>query len=526
MKLLVVDDEISSIRVITGILDAERLGITEIHTAMSAKEARGCMQENSIDLLLCDIEMPGESGLDLLAWVNEQGFDTACIYMTCYADFSYAQRAIKLGCCAYLLKPIDPEELNRELGKALKELQESRRMRQVSQTMSEEEDNRTQQFWRNLFYDEIPSEREAIREEIERQAISCSADWTYAACLVVVRNWGHDIDQSHRNNRYLVHQLVKQVFPSIVSQNCDFWTIFPFGQHGQMCLVGGPEGETLRRICRKYAEEYLKKEEEQLVVTSVCYLSQPVAIENVAEEMEQLMRLDNSQLKNHGICVHEVHKNAEEIAPDLDRNFARWTSLLENEMFDKANAEIQRFLRDQETNPWFTKKKFRYFLSHYAGMLRGYAEKNSLPLSQMTADAEHAAVFERSDQGPEHMSQWVRLSLRLLSGMGSNSYDPVRATKLFIENHLSEEIDLPQIADNVHLNQDYLTRIFRRETGVSVKSYIVNLRMEKARELLETSRLPIADVAYRVGYYNYTSFNRIFKKTFGVSPQSYRKASE
>lgn len=157
-------------------------------------------------------------------------------------------------------------------------------------------------------------------------------------------------------------------------------------------------------------------------------------------------------------------------------------------------------------------------------MLAGYAERHHFPLNQLTADPADAACFEQPDQSLEDMRAWVECSLRQMEENSiRQSNDPVAATKVFIEEHLSDDLDVTLIAENVHLNQDYLTRIFRRETGVSVKSYVINRRMEKAKELLENSRLPITDVAYQVGYGNYTSFNRIFKKVYGVSPQGFRK---
>ena len=115
MNLLIVDDEPSSIRAVSDMLNWPDLGISRVLAARSAQEARTCIREETIDILLCDIEMPQESGLDLLEWINKEKPGISCIYMTCYPEFSYAQRAVKLGSMAYLLKPIDPEELEREI---------------------------------------------------------------------------------------------------------------------------------------------------------------------------------------------------------------------------------------------------------------------------------------------------------------------------------------------------------------------------------------------------------------------------
>lgn len=525
MNLLIVDDEISSIRAVSHMLDWETIGIDRCFTALSAAEARRCMEENQIDLLLCDIEMPQQSGLELLEWVNEQQLQISCIYMTCYAEFSYAQKAIQLGSEAYLLKPIDPEELKSVLTAAIQKRQALQAAQSASRLMEEDQDNLCHQFWQELFYEDIPSNRPAIAARIGQLGLPLDPAWYYCTCLVVVRNWGKDMETTHRLNRYAVHNVVAELFEGAAGAASSFFTVFPFGQHGQMCICGGEDGSALFRCCRSFAEQYLASERKYLEVRSVCYLGQPTHIEDAAEEMECLMRMDNSHLKNNGISVHGKAEPALPVESDLEERFPRWSGLLEDGQLEKARTEIVAYLSSQENNVWFNKKRFRQFNSRYSGLLTAYAEKHHFPLNQLTADPQNAHCFEMSDRGLDNMAAWVERSLSLLEQQAATSDDPVQATQQFIEEHLSEKLDMIQIAENVHLNQDYLTRIFKRATGTSIKGYIVNRRMEQAKLLLETSHLPIADVAYRVGYYNYTSFNRIFKKTYGVSPQSCRRGT-
>lgn len=522
MNLLIVDDEISSIRAVSGMLEWETLGIDRCFTALSAKEARACIQKNRVDILLCDIEMPQESGLELLEWVNAEKLDILCLYMTCYAEFSYAQRAVKLGSIAYLLKPIDPEELERELRKAIEKKKQSHDIKAVRQSLDEHQSKLSQQFWRDLFYEEIPSDRKAIANELRKMTLSFSADWYYCPTLVVVRNWGQELEDDHRLNRYGVHNVVVELFQSQAEKLGLWWIVFPFGQHGQMTICGGPDSEALSRCGRAFAELYLAMENQYLHVQSVCYLGQVKRIEEMTVEMEWLMRMDNYRLQNHGIAVHEAEPKALMIETDLETSFERWSGLMEGGSIKTAEKEILSFLTMQESNDHFSKRKFRYFLSRYAGMLTGYAEKHQFPLSQLTEKPENAACFETSDRGLNYMKKWVICSMEQME-KHSVSDDPVTVTKKYIEQHLSENLELQKIADQVFLNQDYLTRIFKQSTGVSVKSYIVNCRMERAKLLLQTSRLPIADVAYQVGYYNYASFNRAFKKYSGTSPQGFRQ---
>lgn len=529
MKLLIVDDEISSIRAVSNMLDWAALGIEQVCTALSAQEAREHIQKGDVDILLCDIEMPQESGLDLLEWVNQEKLDICCVYMTCYPEFSYVQRALKLGSMAYLLKPIDPKELEQEIAAAIQRKREMSQMRTAHRLMTENVEKNCWQFWRDLFYEEIPSTTDAIQEQIERLNLPLDLEWSYCPVLLVVRRWNKSGQEEDGESygRYAAHNVAQELFTDKLDPVCPWYTVLQFGKNAQLALCGGPDGETLRQSCEAFARSYLEAELAWLEFQTVCYVGKAMPIEKTAAEIEELLRMDNNHLQNQGLVLHNDGGTTVRAETDLSGRFERWTSMLEGKLFAKARREIEAYLDSQKENRWFNRRRFTYFLNSYAGMLVGYAERHSFPLHQLTADPQNADCFERSDQSLEEMRLWVGCSLtQLEQACGEKGGDPVVATKAFIEAHLSDDLDVALIAENVHLNQDYLTRIFKREIGVSVKSYMVNRRMEKAKELLETSRLPITDVAYQVGYYNYTSFNRIFKKTYGMSPQSFRKQAD
>ncbi|MCR5341984.1 MULTISPECIES: response regulator transcription factor [unclassified Butyrivibrio] len=123
MQVLLVDDDRFVIAALQKGIAWESLGITGVFTANNINTAKEIMQDNKIDLLLSDIDMPHGSGLDLLSYLREQENPVPTIFLTNYADFSYAQKAIELKSFHYFLKPIDYAELTRIIKKALSEAQ-------------------------------------------------------------------------------------------------------------------------------------------------------------------------------------------------------------------------------------------------------------------------------------------------------------------------------------------------------------------------------------------------------------------
>lgn len=111
MKLLVVDD---NKYVVTGVqhqIDWESLGITRIFGAYNTRQAREIIKNESIDLLLVDIEMPEEDGFGLIEWIREQELPIRIVILTSFAEYAYAEKAIQYHVFSYMLKPVSDEKL-------------------------------------------------------------------------------------------------------------------------------------------------------------------------------------------------------------------------------------------------------------------------------------------------------------------------------------------------------------------------------------------------------------------------------
>ena len=120
MKLLIVDDEVFAIQ---GIKDGVNWGLLEFEevlTANSYTQAVDLLRHKPVDIILCDIEMPDESGLELIRWVNDHYPETECMILSCHDEFDFARQAVQLKCLDYILKPARYEFLTEALSKAIK----------------------------------------------------------------------------------------------------------------------------------------------------------------------------------------------------------------------------------------------------------------------------------------------------------------------------------------------------------------------------------------------------------------------
>jgi len=82
------------------------------------------------------------------------------------------------------------------------------------------------------------------------------------------------------------------------------------------------------------------------------------------------------------------------------------------------------------------------------------------------------------------------------------------------------------VAQQLGLSKSRFSHLFKAETGTSVKSYVVRLRLREAGHLLRTTGMEIKEIVYRLGYHHGPSFARVFKAQFGMTPNQYRKAGD
>ena len=93
----------------------------------------------------------------------------------------------------------------------------------------------------------------------------------------------------------------------------------------------------------------------------------------------------------------------------------------------------------------------------------------------------------------------------------------------YLQEHLAEELSLSVLADQFHLNPQYISQLFKSEIGVNFLAYLTSIRMEKAKKLLLSTSLSVAEVAEQSGYGDYRVFTKVFKKSEGVTPSQYRR---
>lgn len=134
ITILIVDDDKLLVDKLEETVNWSKIGIDMVFTANNIRQAQKLLEEYPIEMLLCDIDMPQGNGLELLEWIRYKKLDIECAFLSSYANFAYAQMALKLSSREYLLKPISNTDLEialLRLVEIVKEKQQKTKARKI-----------------------------------------------------------------------------------------------------------------------------------------------------------------------------------------------------------------------------------------------------------------------------------------------------------------------------------------------------------------------------------------------------------
>ncbi|GGF79182.1 AraC family transcriptional regulator [Paenibacillus albidus] len=175
----------------------------------------------------------------------------------------------------------------------------------------------------------------------------------------------------------------------------------------------------------------------------------------------------------------------------------------------------------------------------FTALWQGKDTQYAFDLGERSGILEWALMnYEQSTQGntEEDAESLTMLLLQLLNCIGTG--DPLllhtgEHRKLrysekimgWIEEHYHEEVNLEQLAEEIHLSKSYVSRIFHQETGGRLVDYLTARRIKQACRLLGTTDMSVEQIGIAVGFPNASYFNQLFKRVLGTTPLKYRKSN-
>ncbi|PLT46608.1 helix-turn-helix domain-containing protein [Paenibacillus sp. FSL W8-1187] len=529
MNALIVDDEIYAVKGLRAGVRWERAGIAEVYEAHGAEEARRLLLEREVDILICDIEMPEQSGLELVEWVRAEGLRLETVFLTCHSEFRYAQKALQLGSSDYILKPViyaELEEVLRGLGARIAERrrgdEESERYQQMAEQWQMQKPLVAERRWNDL----LEGRDSADGRWLELTAGAADADPDALSrvrpLLISVENWDKPI--SERDERVMefalrkaAEELLLAEHPGAVAEDDrgNGWILLFEGRGalGEAELIG--LCDRYRQACRDYF--YCKMS---------VYIGSSVPVAELRGECLGVLLDEYRSVGGGDASVRTSpelrHAGEEREGSPPAAELLEWADLLEREGTSGMKARLAGLVaaRQDELAPR-TLEIYAYALLQAAYLALHRKGFPAHLLHRWREQGVHAA-----SRSAERFLAWADALLEQIGSLAQSrrAESPVlRQVKAYIAEHLDRDLSREELAEQVYLNPAYLSRLFRKETGKVLTDYILQEKMRAAAARLLGTDESVSEIAAGLGYGNFSYFARLFRKVYGLNPQEYRK---
>ncbi len=501
-KVLIVDDEYLVRLGLRTSFPWALHGFEIVGEAGNGEEALRIFDALAPDILLTDIRMPVMDGIELIRRIKARKPELYVIILTNYDEFSYAQMAIHLGAAQYILKSnLDEQTILNALRLAVDRIEtqpgrhdDAQLEYAVRQTLPHRA-LPVPEFGPELYERLAPGDYVATAC---RCALGCLTDETRAAFYKTCRAMLESacaaplIVSSEENDMLLIAligrmeddaqamQLRAEVRAAIVNLR----------QYYEVELRAGFSRTWPReRLSAMLAQAYGALER--------CFFS----VQNDCEWSE------NAPVRpSHLVRYHQLEDliragEWEPLKAELSRVFA---GLRDAQNLDTANScciEMMSIARQ---------------------IACGSASLGPEFLRQKQLETLRLPAFDHISAMEIYIMDIYRSMLNLLSGRGRHYSSIVTAAINYIRAHYAQTISLGDVADSIEVSKSYLSLLFKQETGINFSKYLLDYRIERARQLLAQPTIRIYEIAERVGFMNPYYFSKVFRECTGMSCREYR----
>lgn len=504
-SVVLLDDEELILQSLAGLIDWASLGCYIAATATDGQAGLTILDRLHPDLVITDIRMPGASGLDIARHCARYLPRCRVILLSAYADFHYAQEAIQEGALAYLLKPIDKNELTSVVGRAVDKLREDKTTAAAQEQMQTDMENARTMATSSLLFNLARYGTTGTQGPLSVQAEG------------VARRPGVVVSLQFFNG--------KQPVTTTLAEGQRFWQARL--QHAGWQPIFGSASEKLILTCvlpggiaRTTARERLIRVMRQIVPDTpetwgLCVACVSPVYHN-AETLQQCYRTCLQMLDAGFFC--EADSVLDTVASPAAFMPPAPVEPLCHAVLLGQWAQAQAWLA-QEKQSLAARRDKPFALERIRAMQRSMARcalQLSMPtegLWQHTVENENfGARFEVLCHGAEQITQYA-----------VQKSDLIGRACLYLEEHFAEnDLSLERVSDACGVNSSYLSRAFKKARGTNFLEYLTDLRIRHAQQLLANTALKTYEIAAQVGFSDPHYFSQVFKKRCGCTPASWR----
>ncbi|HEX2954389.1 MAG TPA: response regulator [Bacillota bacterium] len=525
--LLLVEDEEAIQQKLVYNIDWAEQGFDRVFTANNGLEALKVLENNSIDIMVTDVQMPKMNGIELLKEVRKQEYRMKVIVISGFAEFEYAQESLKLGVSDYLLKPFASKKLLGIVLRLKTELEREQAEKFEARQMREQLQKNMVSLREKLFLDLINGNAVAANPGADLKFLGLTdleGRLFQVAVLEIPESRLRKVDEEEK---YLLNLIFyRHVQDRLAKWNGRYWVIN--NRLNQITLVVFDPDTQLPMLLEELLDQ-LQPALDQPLTIGVGHPYRELKDMSISYQ-EACVALQYRYLHGSGrvFSINDVN---------LDNPFYHkyFYTLHQNRIFDDLRIGSFQTTRQDLTKLFEELRRARLnpeSLRIIAGniILLTCATLNELghnPNEIFGTDFKPLAEVDRADSLAELEKYLLDIFARVneyvddkRTSLNQHLIDEIRR---YIDNHFASEVTLSGIASQYKISPGYLSLLFSERIGKNFSDYLTELRIKKAKELLKHSDMKIYEISNAVGYSDSYYFSSCFKKIVGATPSEYRE---
>ncbi len=532
LKVFLVEDEFVVREGIKNNIDWKSHGYEFCGEASDGELAFPMIQKLKPDIVITDIRMPFMDGLVLSKLIKKELPWIEIIILSGYSEFEYAKEGIKIGIAQYLLKPINGEDLIKEVDSLAVKIEEKHKEREIKEKYMREMKENFLKERKDLFqYLVTGSKSPAELLEISgRLDIDLSAIW-YSIVLLKVQSMKHARDE-YSNSIIEIEQKIE-----MLDSKKDL-LIFDRNLEGKAFLFKADSKEDMIDFQEKYLYQIKEILDDYENIRYFGGIGEPVnrlrelpfSFESASHAFAHRYLVKDSLILNYkeikqGIYQEEIKfdigsMDIKQIDRSKIREFLKFGDKEETIYF------VEEFFKDLGNNAMKSNMLRQYIIMDSYFCIAEFVEGLSFAKEEIDPPDSNSGFLQSEENAMDYLIRIVHKALELREKAASNRYgDVVDEVIRYIEdNYADEELSLNVLASHINFSPNHLSMVFSQQAGQTFTRYLTNYRMNKAKELLRCTSKRSSVISMEVGYKDPHYFSYLFKKTQGMTPTQYRGA--
>jgi two-component system response regulator YesN len=521
LKLIIVDDDILICKGLSLIIERIAPQWTVAGHASNGVEGLELIQHILPQLIITDISMPHQSGIDMYSIVKAQFPKIKCIVLSGYTEFEYARTMMRLGAVDYLIKPVEEELLLEHLTAMEKQIVSESKEKLIQR----EEKLQLSEYWFQQLVSGIQYETQVCESNLHRLGIATDSAFFVLYCLNLDLS-----DKGHHDQSTYLFYLFKTAEELIESDG----RVYHGEKDDVFVFMWGEELPALEHRMKIFEEDLLQfiQQTTHLAVT----IGSSTPFENMYDFREAFQRckvavkyktllgnftLDNSLHEENGETPDRTHPH--QIGNDI-------LAALHQKDKDKISKIITRAFLANNSDSLASLEHLHHLFLSIIFRLEEFSIQNGTQLEVVKGCSLMAIADQYREVKNIHhaVKSMIELATNLLDHIENhrNAIDPhtIRKIKQFIKEHLNDNLTLQSVAEHVHLHPNYLSDLFKQATGQNFIDHVIQVRIDVAIELLKEDKYKWYEISDKVGYQSSKHFTKLFKKLVGMSPSDFKKS--